>query len=218
MCTVMSQLHMLSILGSISFYWGTRIWDGAGNSGLYNLVELEMTSCCIGPWSKAELDARDPTGPDRIELWHCTRFVWYKAQDHSNQGCRSRPFWLESERFFWPGSGSYSYSYSYSTVNISFLRDPLRMTMTMAMSFISWLVCSLPPSRGTSLVRWEGVPALQLQIPLWAGEGPGCAELSGPGQIPVWTTCSHQQCWNHPEYGRNPQANLGWRGSATLAW
>ena len=30
-------------------YLETRIWDGAGNPGLYNLVELEMASCCIGP-------------------------------------------------------------------------------------------------------------------------------------------------------------------------
>ena len=64
--------------------WWTRIWDGAGNPGLYNLVELEMASCCIGPWSRVESDLGDPTGPDHMELWHCTRVGWYKAQDSIN--------------------------------------------------------------------------------------------------------------------------------------
>ena len=40
------------------------------------------------------------------------------------QGCRSRPFWLEPESFFWSGSGSYSFFCFYSSVNILFLRDP----------------------------------------------------------------------------------------------
>ena len=31
-----------------------------------------------------ESDLGDPTGPDHMELWHCTRVGWYKAQDSIN--------------------------------------------------------------------------------------------------------------------------------------
>ena len=45
------------------------------NPGLDNLVELEVASCCNGPCSRVESDLGDPTGPDHMELWHCTRAV-----------------------------------------------------------------------------------------------------------------------------------------------
>ena len=34
---------------------GQGYWNGAGNPGLYNLVEVEKASCCIGPSSRVEL-------------------------------------------------------------------------------------------------------------------------------------------------------------------
>ena len=42
----------------------------------------------------------------------------------NSQGCWSRPFWLEPERFFWSGSYPLLLLYSTGSVNILFLRDP----------------------------------------------------------------------------------------------
>ena len=54
-------------------------------AGPNNLVEFEMASCYIGSRSRVELGLGDLTGPDHMELWHCTSVRWDKAQDPSNQ-------------------------------------------------------------------------------------------------------------------------------------
>ena len=55
------------------------------------------------------------------------------------QNCRSRPFWLEPERFFWSGSGSGSYSYSYS-----YTQDCIYFIFTRPYDYIDVYEVSIP--------------------------------------------------------------------------